>query len=142
MREIKFEFIYYNGLVNKYAKIVHTVDEILENGITHETLSEYINENYLCTSDTDWEYELLAKRLCIGLEDKNKKDIYNGDIVSIELETNNFVIAYIFFNVQRGKYIVHYINDDLDEDFDDWNNISHFEVIGNIYQNKELLGDN
>lgn len=81
-----------------------------------------------------------------GLHDKNGKEIYEGDIVLIEV-----------FNYQEpewsGEFEVIYSQDLASYIFDDLEDISNFktintikdyyhyeiEVIGNIYENKELL---
>lgn len=71
-----------------------------------------------------------------GLKDKNGKEIYEGDIVItkegyiglIELGTYDTDIG---FNV---KWITDYLRRDLGY----W--LSKIEVIGNIYENPELLG--
>ena len=76
-----------------------------------------------------------------SLTDKNGVEIYEGDIVRFELDEDEFEIAKITFNVLNGTYQVEYINSNCIEHFSDWININHFEVIGNIFENKELLGE-
>lgn len=85
----------------------------------------YLNKNTLC------EYT--------GLKDKNGVEIYCDDIVQIELDIDNFANAVIKFNVEEGSYEVEYIDYECIEHFNDWTSIDHFEVIGNIHQNQELL---
>jgi uncharacterized phage protein (TIGR01671 family) len=63
-----------------------------------------------------------------GLKDKNGKEIYEGDIVKTRKGGHKIIVEFI-----RGKF----------EPFDDSGEYGHFaeecEVIGNIYENPELL---
>ena len=67
-----------------------------------------------------------------GLADKNGKEIYEGDIVT-NFENNPQVVRYEdvgfapFYDQEASDYIYH------------GSSLSEIEVIGNIYQNKELL---
>jgi uncharacterized phage protein (TIGR01671 family) len=75
-----------------------------------------------------------------GLADKNGKDIYEGDIVS---GGNNYQL---FVNCKRVTSVIEWVQNGFwvrDESFGwegethwDWNEI---EVIGNIYENPDLL---
>ena len=65
-----------------------------------------------------------------GLKDKNGKDIYEGDIVS----SLDFYPSEVKYNDNYAQFVATDINF-LDSEQQKW------EVIGNIYENPELLGN-
>lgn len=70
-----------------------------------------------------------------GLFDKNNKEIFEGDIVLVlgSLYT-------VFYDIEKGSYRLKPHDDRWVVDY--MSNFSHggnFEVVGNIYENKELL---
>ena len=68
-----------------------------------------------------------------GLHDKNGKEIYEGDIVYIAAEDERGIIRW---DNETARYVVIY--DNIITDFDNWYG-EDLEVIGNIYDNKDLL---
>lgn len=73
-----------------------------------------------------------------GLHDKNGTEIYEGDILEIENETN----AQVLFG--DGMFVGKEINgwDPMADYFPLGGNVKTAKVIGNIYENPELLPEN
>lgn len=77
----------------------------------------------------------------IGLLDKNGKEIYDGDIIARKyrgsyqehqkIEYSNTPDS--AYDGEMGYFIISYVGYSLPEDFE------KFEVIGNIYENPELV---
>jgi len=72
-----------------------------------------------------------------GLVDKNGKEIFEGDIVDYKGRK-----AVIKWHGSYASFIYRFV-DELQERVSEWHPLFlayyHFEVIGNIYENKELL---
>ncbi len=130
MREIKF-------------RVWLKEDKKMENV---ETL--FIGINRLCFGNSKTEdlffrdFEEVELMQYTGLKDKNGKEIYEGDIVLIKLdETSTWHKTVVGF--KKGAFIADLI------DKEDYVYIFHhgftgddFEIIGNVYENKNLLEEN
>lgn len=83
------------------------------------------------------EYEVKESQQYIGLPDKNGGEIYEGDIVSVWDE------AYSIRWGNGGFFAEGYCmgSQDNPEDFFSEDAVDNCEVIGNIYENPELLGE-
>lgn len=100
----------------------------------------YLEEKngYRCERDFD-EIELMQ---FTGLKDKNGKEIFEGDIVKYEVGQSTYTeeVAYdknlAGFGVKDAKANVVFTFGDITEDI----SLIFLEVIGNIYENPELLG--
>lgn len=77
-----------------------------------------------------------------GLRDKNGQEIFEGDAIAIEVDdTETPINARVFQNSNIGVLMFHVFEDNEDvpmvELLED--NSVAFEIIGNIYENPELL---
>lgn len=80
---------------------------------------------------TDIEKETIGQYT--GLKDKNGKEIYEGDIIYVIPEDET---AFILWDKETAKYIIQFKG--WCADFDNYYG-KELEVIGNIYDNPELL---
>lgn len=100
---------------------------------------EEISELFSALSADDGFYSIMQST---GLFDKNGKEIFEGDIIAIEVDDTEAPInAKVFQNRKIGVLMFHVFEDNEDvpmvELLED--NSVAFEIIGNIYENKELL---
>ena len=122
MREIKFKAI---------RKYDNKVFEVMSLGIAEEEIMSWDEEESNILHIPFDEIELMQYA---GLKDKNGKEIYEGDIVKYNDaggETHTRVIKYDdemgAFCCDRGAYV------------DYFTCMREIEVLGNIYENPELL---
>lgn len=90
------------------------------------------------------EYYILMQST--GLKDKNGKLIYEGDIIKYLSGTVNkkFVKYITKWNDNMGQFYISKINPSEYDNWKDWHLGRHdldYEIIGNIYENKELLNE-
>lgn len=104
-----------------------------------ESIRFYINEIDLCwggiCESVCFDFKDVILMQSTGLFDKNNKEIFEGDIVLVlgSLYT-------VFYDIEKGSYRLKPHDDRWLVDY--MSNFSHggnFEVVGNIYENKELL---
>lgn len=110
----------------------HIADEFV--GVDNDETGDYQEYNF------SWMGSLNTELMeFVGLVDKNKKEIFEGDIVKFPLFNLGIISEYlagiVFF--EEGKFKIKVIdngNYNIDR--------TKIEVIGNIYQDEKLLGGN
>ena len=126
MREIKFK------AWHKEEKIM---GEVLGIDILHKEIF-FSDEDVDCYEHTDFkDIELMQYT---GLKDKNNKEIYEGDIV--KLRTNHGIGVVKNYD-EWGAFVVEYIKPRPLAVLGTNYYKEDIEVIGNIYENPELLGE-
>lgn len=115
------------GRMMSISDMWFNVDSLGEIGLNDAVMNDYI------TVSPD-EIELMQST---GLKDKNGEEIFEGDIVDYKGRK-----AVIKWHGSYASFIYRFV-DELKERVSEWHPLFlayyHFEVIGNIYENKELL---
>lgn len=104
---------------------------IIWNNNVYANDSKKLSCDYLKGWSIDEEYLMQST----GLKDKNGKEIFEGDIVLV-LDS----LYTVFYDNEKGSYRLKPHDDRWNVDY--MSNFSHggnFEVVGNIYENKEYL---
>ena len=95
---------------------------------------EEISELFLALSADDGFYSIMQST---GIFDKNNKEIFEGDIVDYKGRK-----AIIKWHGSYASFIYRFV-DKMQERVSEWDPLflayHHFEIIGNVYENPELL---
>ena len=129
MRPIEFR-----AYLKDKKKIVDVIMLEPENKVRYE----YDDVIYECDID---ECELMQ---FTGLYDKNGKEIYEGDIVKVSYDrTSTEWNAIVRFGIIKEvhKFVGYYLEPISKSPYNQSIALWDLEVIGNIYENKELLGE-
>lgn len=133
MRSIKFRAwdTKKRKMLNDKTDVYFVVDA--EGAVYRSKTCRDITDEYYWQVDSEPTDELIVMQF-IGLHDKNGKEIFEGDI----LRSGTEIISCEFFEEMAmftiGGFSLKFF--DLDKNK---NKIFDFEVIGNIYENPELL---
>ena len=117
---------------DKHSQKMFTNDElIIWNNNVYANDSKKLTCNNLKGWSIDDEYLMQST----GLVDKNNKEIFEGDIVQF------FDSLYtVFYDISEGSYRLKPHDDRWVVDYMcNFSSEESFEVVGNIYENKELL---
>lgn len=112
-------------------------------GLWSERNSDEVNDyyGYVSTFQSFTDEEEFNLMQYTGLKDKNGVEIYEGDIITTDLERSYLIVEY-----RNGAFMLN-CNDGLDDYYDIFFSTSenptevwkYGEVIGNVYANPELL---
>ncbi len=98
---------------------------------------EEISELFLALSADDGFYSIMQST---GLKDKNGQEIFEGDILAFETD-DEVINVNVFWDEKHALFMFESKKYNEQEPLAELveNNTYPFEIIGNIYENKELL---
>lgn len=139
MREIKFRGWH------AVQKKMYSAEEMASDQLTLLPTGQFIN----VSGEATWKSQIMPPDKFIplqytGLKDRNGKEIYEGDIIGIPSleEEGTFEIGEVYWNDREAAWYVK--TDESDDELnsfadDQFRPEDNCEVIGNIYENPELL---
>jgi hypothetical protein len=131
--DYRFKFRIWNGTEMHYNDFVVTAT-----GFVGKITEEFLGKCVFNQEDLTLDKECILMQ-CTGLKDKNGKLIYEGDICRNSKSGEVFNVVWhnplASFCWQKHEHSHIYSYGELFRAFD------YYEVIGNIYENKELLND-
>lgn len=134
MREIKMRYTYQHGETGRIYSRIFTLND-LESGEVKEFIKNITAR-----------YFIVDKEQYTDLRDKNGKEIFEGDIVSLCTYSQDEPINVYEGEIIIGIYGIGIIGvDECGKEDCFWFRdveaaYNHFEVIGNIHESPELLG--
>ncbi|MCP3683912.1 MAG: hypothetical protein GY861_14610 [bacterium] len=136
MRTIKFRAWVENGFRGQNGMYVGFSFKDIENGRAE---SNIFCDDGKTVEEPNWDKIKLMQ--FTGLLDKNGKEIYEGDVLSYDGETNMDSTLCGYVREHLGTFVCFYGQDALGRDcFDELYQVaSGREIIGNIHENPELL---
>lgn len=119
-------------------------------------MEQQVGINPFHVSDLDrifWKWEDVEVMQYTGLKDVNGKEIYEGDIVIADGQNQKYIQIIEFHNseescgrgwvgrniIRKGNVILQTPEQRIDYTFSYFCWPSHWEVIGNIYENSEII---
>lgn len=114
---------------HKEYKVMRNVGEIC--GLAYNLPHKYVRVQFKGGGYyDDWPLDEIELMQWTGLQDKNGKDIYEGDILKIEDPDLEIEVGQVRFS--DGGFWVDGVGTE-------YCNVCHVEIIGNIYEHSELL---
>jgi uncharacterized phage protein (TIGR01671 family) len=121
MARVKIRELKFRGWDEDYNKMVYEHSDT--------------NFSFISSADIIKKYNLVMQYT--GLKDKKGIDIFEGDILKTKSGQIGICEFSIFAHNNSSGFVVRPKNDDVGVYFNP--DICNFEIIGNIYENKDLL---